>query len=86
MYLYFGCRVTENKIKTILGESGIIISDGQISNILTKENMMSIMDILSGKKEMTRLSTLIAQKASANCCMDKSISEFKNTIISGLEQ
>jgi len=37
MYLYFGCRVTENKIKTILGESGIIISEGQISNILTKE-------------------------------------------------
>lgn len=38
IYLYFGCRVTENKIKTILEESGIIISDGQISNILTKEN------------------------------------------------
>lgn len=44
MYLYFGCRVTENKIKTILGESGIIISDGQISNILTKEK----------KEEMTK--------------------------------
>jgi len=37
VYLYFGCRVTENKIKTILEESGIIISEGQISNILTKE-------------------------------------------------
>lgn len=37
MYLYFGCRVTENKIKTILEESGIIISEGQISNILIKE-------------------------------------------------
>ena len=37
IYLYFGCRVTENKIKTILEESGIIISEGQISNILTKE-------------------------------------------------
>ncbi len=128
-YLYFDCRVTENKIKTILEESGIIISEGQISNILTKEkkeelllvlkfpeiplhnnpaelalregvvkrkisngtrsddgkaaweNMMSgmdtcrkhgiclydyIKDIFSGKREMTRLSTLIAQKASMN--------------------
>jgi Transposase IS66 family len=37
VYLYFGCRVTENKIKTILEESGIIISEGQISNFLTKE-------------------------------------------------
>ena len=37
IYLYFACRVTENKIKTILEESGIIISEGQISNILTKE-------------------------------------------------
>jgi len=44
VYLYFGCRVTENKIKTILEESGIIISEGQISNILTKEK----------KKEMTQ--------------------------------
>ncbi len=44
VYLYFGCRVTENKIKTILEESGIIISDGQISNILTKEK----------KEEMTK--------------------------------
>ncbi len=37
IYLYFGCRVTENKIKTILEESGIFISEGQISNILIKE-------------------------------------------------
>jgi hypothetical protein len=44
VYLYFGCRVTENKIKTILEESGIIISEGQISNILTKER----------KEEMTK--------------------------------
>jgi len=44
VYLYFGCRVTENKIKTILEESGIIISEGQISNILTKEK----------KEEMTK--------------------------------
>ena len=44
VYLYFSCRVTENKIKTILGESGIIISEGQISNILTKEK----------KEEMTK--------------------------------
>jgi uncharacterized small protein (DUF1192 family) len=44
IYLYFGCRVTENKIKTILEESGIIISEGQISNILTKEK----------KEEMTK--------------------------------
>jgi hypothetical protein len=42
--LYFNCRVTENKIKTILEESGIIISEGQISNILTKEK----------KEEMTK--------------------------------
>jgi Transposase IS66 family len=44
VYLYFGCRVTENKIKIILEESGIIISEGQISNILTKEK----------KEEMTK--------------------------------
>lgn len=42
VYLYFGCRVTENKIKTILEESGIIISEGQISNILTKEKKEEI--------------------------------------------
>ena len=35
-YLYFGCRVTEKKIWQILTERGIIISEGQISNILTK--------------------------------------------------
>jgi hypothetical protein len=44
VYLYFRCRVTENKIKTILEESGIIISEGQISNILIKEK----------KEEMTK--------------------------------
>jgi hypothetical protein len=44
VYLYIDCRVTENKIKTILEESGIIISEGQISNILTKEK----------KEEMTK--------------------------------
>ncbi len=36
-YLYYAGRVTENKIEKILEESGIIISAGQISNILTKE-------------------------------------------------
>jgi len=37
VYLYYACRVTENKIKKILEESGIIISEGEISNILTLE-------------------------------------------------
>ena len=37
VYLYYACRVTENKIKKILEESGIIISEGEISNILTQE-------------------------------------------------
>ena len=36
-YLYFAGRVTENKIKKILEESGVIISEGEISDILTKE-------------------------------------------------
>jgi hypothetical protein len=36
-YLYYAGRVTENKIHKILEESGIIISEGEISNILTKE-------------------------------------------------
>ena len=36
-YLYFAGRVTENKIKKILEESGVMISAGQISDILTKE-------------------------------------------------
>jgi len=35
--LYFACRVTENKIQTLLSERGIIISKGQISNILIKD-------------------------------------------------
>ncbi len=42
IYLYYGCRVTENKIKTILEEMGIIISEGEISNILTKEKKEEI--------------------------------------------
>jgi regulator of replication initiation timing/transposase-like protein len=37
VYLYYAGRVTENKIHMILKESGIIISEGEISNILTKE-------------------------------------------------
>ncbi len=36
-YLYYAGRVTENKIYRILKEIGIIISEGEISNILTKE-------------------------------------------------
>jgi hypothetical protein len=36
-YLYYAGRVTENKIHKILQECGIIISEGEISNILTKE-------------------------------------------------
>jgi hypothetical protein len=36
-YLYYAGRVTENKIHSILEEIGIIISEGEISNILTKE-------------------------------------------------
>jgi len=35
--LYFACRVSENKIHKLLIERGIIISEGQISNILIKE-------------------------------------------------
>jgi hypothetical protein len=37
LYLYYACRVTENKIEKILEESGIIISAGTISHILTQE-------------------------------------------------
>jgi regulator of replication initiation timing len=36
-YLYYAGRVTENKIQRILEEIGVIISEGEISNILTKE-------------------------------------------------
>jgi hypothetical protein len=35
-YLYYAERVTENKIHRILEEIGIIVSEGDISNILTK--------------------------------------------------
>jgi len=35
--LYFACRVPEKKIWNMLTDMGIIISEGQISNILTKE-------------------------------------------------
>jgi regulator of replication initiation timing len=34
--LYFSCRVTENKIWQLCGDIGILISEGEISNILTK--------------------------------------------------
>ena len=44
VYLYYACRVTENKIKRILEEAGIVISAGEISNILTQEK----------KEELTR--------------------------------
>ncbi|MBK5190555.1 MAG: transposase [Methanosarcinales archaeon] len=37
VYLYYAGRVTENKIQKILEEAGIIISEGEISNILTKD-------------------------------------------------
>ncbi len=37
VYLHYAGRVTENKIQKILEESGIIISIGEISNILTKD-------------------------------------------------
>lgn len=40
-YLYYAGRVTENKIHRILEEIGIIISEGEISNILTKEKSNS---------------------------------------------
>lgn len=36
--LYYNERVTENKIQKFLEQHGILISEGQISNILTKEN------------------------------------------------
>ena len=44
VYLYFACRVPEKKIWKVLTEAGIIISEGQISNILIK----------AGKEEFTR--------------------------------
>ena len=34
--LYFAGRVPENKIRTILGEMGVVISEGEISGIITK--------------------------------------------------
>jgi len=37
IYLYYAGRVTENKIKKILEETGIIISKGEISNIRTQD-------------------------------------------------
>ena len=37
VYLYYACRVTDNKIKKILEEWRVIISEGEISNILTQE-------------------------------------------------
>jgi regulator of replication initiation timing len=45
--LYFNGRVPENKIKKILEDIAIIISAGEISNILTKENM----DVFTAEKE-----------------------------------
>ena len=54
VYLYYAyaCGVTENKIKKILEEEGIIISAGEISNILTQEkrrrkNRMEEHDVMS---------------------------------------
>jgi Transposase IS66 family len=36
-HLYFECRVPEKKILRVLSDAGIVISSGQISNILTKK-------------------------------------------------
>lgn len=36
VYLYSACRVPEKKIWEMLTEAGIVISEGQVSNILTK--------------------------------------------------
>ncbi|CEG12233.1 conserved hypothetical protein [groundwater metagenome] len=42
--LYYKGRVTEHKIKDILEEAGISISEGEISNILTKEKQSEFTD------------------------------------------
>lgn len=42
--LYFSCRVTENKICQLLNEIGISISEGQISNILTRDRHEELTD------------------------------------------
>ena len=44
MNLYYSGRVTEHKIKKILEEAGISISEGEISNILTKEKQSEFTD------------------------------------------
>ena len=44
--LYYAGRVTENKIHSILTDFGIFISEGEISNILTKEKS----DVFSAEK------------------------------------
>ena len=46
-HLYFAGRVTENKIEKILEDCGIVISTGQISNILTKEKS----EVFTAEKE-----------------------------------
>ena len=55
--LYFACRVPEKKIWTILTESGIIISKGQVSNILIRDNQKKFTkekeDILKAGMECT---------------------------------
>jgi hypothetical protein len=40
--LYISCRVTENKICQLYKDIGISISDGQISNIITKEKHVEL--------------------------------------------
>ena len=44
--LYFDCRIPENKIIRLLGDFGVTMSEGTISNILIKENT----DILAEEK------------------------------------
>ena len=44
--LYFDCRIPENKIIRLLGDFGVTMSEGTISNILIKENT----DILTAEK------------------------------------
>jgi len=39
-FLFFKGRVTEPKLHGLLGDIGIVISEGQISNILTQENVI----------------------------------------------
>jgi len=69
--LYYKGRVTEHKIKSILEEAGISISEGEISNILTKEKHS---EFTNEKQDIGDLLTCV------NCILTKCVDFYTQNV------